>query len=217
MKRLAAPLAGLALVAAGFAWGLATAQFGVFPHSLLTALSGYRNPTLDARRDYFAAKRSRPETVFVGDSIFRSIEWSEEFPGHAVANRAIEGDTTADVLARLPDLKRLNASKYVIMLGTNDIGHDLPGAEANIQRIVDALPGLKLVLAVTPCAPSYPGCDQSKIDRLNAKLRRIAGAEFVPVALDPAKDLADKVHPNARGMETIVAAVRPRLHQLARQ
>lgn len=201
----------LGAVLLGFAWGAAAVKYRVFPHSLVAAAANHKDPLVEARRDYFETVQGPADLVFVGDSITQMIEWGEHFPG--AVNRGISGDQTADVLSRIDSLKRLGAETYVIMLGVNDIGHGRSVAETagNVQRIVNALPGRKIVLSVTPCNPAYGDCEPGRIDELNRRLSGIEGAAFVRSYLEPG-DLADKVHPNASGMTKLVAAVESALH-----
>ena len=196
----------LAAVIAGFGWGVGTVRYGIFPYSIL---AGAKNPQLTARRDYFRAYSGHADIVVFGDSILRSVEWAEELPGRTVLNRAIENDTSADALARVDDIAKVNAAEYVILLGANDLmrGEPAETTARNVQRIVDQLPGDKLILGVMACA----GCEADEIARLNTLLGRTKGARFAAVAIEPV-DLVDGTHLGAVGMNKLAETVRQHIH-----
>lgn len=79
--------------------------------------------------------------VFVGDSITEGGAWSELFPGSDALNRGIGGDTTADVLARLDQVRSLEPGTLFLMIGINDLNKGMPQAEtfANLERIFDKI------------------------------------------------------------------------------
>lgn len=125
------------------------------------------------------------ETVFLGDSITAGGHWHEWFPGAAVVNRGIGGDTTTGVLARL-DTAVQSPSKVFLLIGTNDIGMRHPGdvTFANARRIVEGIrrkvPEAALVIqSVMPRNAKY----LDKITRLNGEYRALA-AEFNAGYLD---------------------------------
>jgi len=213
MKRLAWFGAMVALFGVGFAWGVATVKYRVWPYWLARPHFEYENAPSKIRQAYYARRAGPAEIVFIGDSIFRLIEMSEEFPNREVRNRAIDGQTTEEVLGRVGTLKAMDAETYVIMVGTNDIlrGVEPEAAVANIARVVAALPGRKLILAIPPCNPTRSGCNQQAIDEANGLLADIRGAEFVTYAIDPVSQLQDVVHPTPDGLDVLVDAVRRHL------
>jgi lysophospholipase L1-like esterase len=101
----------------------------------------------------YAAERARPPAgaaplVFFGDS--RAFMWSPpDAPiGHAIANRGIGNQTTAEILLRVdPDVVPLHPSVVVLEAGVNDLKTiaDFPerraqivaDCENNLSRIVD--------------------------------------------------------------------------------
>lgn len=196
---------------AGFVWGICVIKYHWPPYAALVEASDYKSPRIDARRDYLAGKTTHANIVFVGDSIFQSIEWAEEFPG--AVNRGIQSDTTLDVIDRLPSLAAIDAETYVIMLGTNDMaqGRDNKDIAASMEYIASSLPGHKILMSVTPCAQIHADCDQNRIDHLNDTISHIPDVEFVEASLDTNSDLADWIHPNASGKAKLIAAIGPYL------
>lgn len=211
MKRFLWPTISTIALLAGFVWGASMLRFKVWPHALVRDVLQYEANVTTIRKARFAANTSPAEVVFVGDSIFRLFELGEDFPGIDARNRAIDGNTSADVLQRIEPIAAINAETYVVMIGTNDVSQGVPAEEtaANIKRILAALPGRNLLLAVPPCKPNFLTCDQSRIDRVNALISETPG--FVSYSLDPVRQMQDKVHPNASGLETIASVIRDRL------
>lgn len=62
--------------------------------------------------------------VFLGDSITDFFRINEFFHGKYVINRGIGGDTTDNILKRMPEsVYDLSPSKVFILIGTNDLGN----------------------------------------------------------------------------------------------
>jgi acyl-CoA thioesterase-1 len=138
-----------------------------------------------------------------------------------VINGGNSGDTTASGRARLdwtlggapPDL-------VLVALGGNDAlrGLDPVAAYDNLDAILTRLgeAGLPVLLAGM-LAPRNLGADYTAaFDAVFPKLAEKHGAVFYPflldgVALDPALNQADGIHPNAAGVEVIAARLAPRL------
>ncbi|MCX5956577.1 MAG: GDSL-type esterase/lipase family protein [Cyanobacteria bacterium] len=59
--------------------------------------------------------------IALGDSITAAGPWSEAFPGRAVLNAGIPGNTTVDLLGRLDALPGLGGATVVLMAGINDL------------------------------------------------------------------------------------------------
>ena len=74
-----------------------------------------------ARKAMFEQAQTHADIVFVGDSITQAGEWAEFFPDLRVLNRGLNGDETADVLARIDDVIATNPHHAFISLGLNDM------------------------------------------------------------------------------------------------
>lgn len=147
-----------------------------------------------------------------------------------VHNAGVSGDTTTDGKARLgrvlTGLKR-KPDLAIVELGANDMfmGHDPKATEANLNAIVADLKarGIPVVLAgmydTTSLGFSY-------FDQFNAIYPRVAkrqGVTLYPffmkdVVMDSSRLLKDRVHPNARGADTIARNILPTIRaELSRQ
>ena len=125
-----------------------------------------------------AAARPGPVT-FVGDSLTAGGDWQAAFPERKVFNRGVSGDTSLQLMARLPALRQTGASTYVVMVGINDIARgDDPGSIASrIQWLRTGLhlgSGARVIVQSTiPCARFRCGPDGlRKVAELNRLLAR---------------------------------------------
>lgn len=59
--------------------------------------------------------------AFVGDSLTALGQWDEWFPGESVRNLGVGGDTTDELIARLPEVIELSPATVVLLVGTNDL------------------------------------------------------------------------------------------------
>ena len=168
----------------------------------------------------------------LGDSLFAGygVKREESYPARLeaalrargvnarIANAGVSGDTTAGGLERLaftlssqpqpPDLA-------IVSLGGNDMLRGLPPEQtrANLDAVVGQLrrSGIKVVLMGMLSPPNLGEDYRAKFDAIYPALARKYGADLVPFFLQPVigkPDLvqADRIHPNARGIEEIVAA-----------
>jgi lysophospholipase L1-like esterase len=169
------------------------------------------------------ARGSRPEVVFVGDSITEN--WKHAEPslfGANVLNRGISGQTTPQILLRFyQDVVKLRPRAVHIMVGTNDIGGNTgPVSDEaildNIRAMIDLakVNRIAVVLAAIPPAKAFgwrPDLTPAdRIARLNRELEQIAKARRV-VFVNYGTALADSdggmaaemgndgVHPNRDG------------------
>ena len=110
------------------------------------------------------AKRGGWEVVLVGDSItdgWRSVgkkAWETVFPAHEPLNLGVIADKTENVLWRVDhgQLEGYHPKVFVVMIGTNNVGHGPPhlesaedtiaGVKAIVDRITRAAPEAKVIL-----------------------------------------------------------------------
>jgi lysophospholipase L1-like esterase len=59
--------------------------------------------------------------VFIGDSLTEWFDFDHYFPGIAIINEGIAGDTSYGVLERIDDIMLRPAEKIFLMIGINDI------------------------------------------------------------------------------------------------
>ena len=162
----------------------------------------------------------------LGDSLTYRGNWSGLLARDDVLNRGVDGDTTADMLGRLPAVLRRLPRACFIMGGINDISRDvsIPEIERHVALMVQRLRegGVRPVLQST----LYVSCEvidgrdiNGRVAELNRRLIRLAkenGVEFVDLngalcddrGLKPAYTV-DGVHLSAAGYRTWAARIAP--------
>jgi acyl-CoA thioesterase-1 len=175
----------------------------------------------------------RAETVaFLGDSLTAGygLEESQAYPAliqaalrtqapqWTVVNAGVSGDTTAGGLRRLPWLLKRRPDLVVVALGGNDGLRGVPPAEteANLRRIVQTVRAAGARCAIMGMQmPQNYGEDHRRA--FAAVFPAVAASEQVPllpfllegVAMDPALNQADRIHPTAEGQRRVAAHVLP--------
>lgn len=102
------------------------------------------NREYQVRREMFLLdKNESARVLMLGDSLTVQGEWNAMLGEPLVANRGIDGDTSAGVLARIGDDADFRGDAVVVWVGTNDV---LQGVAAgavveNINRAVAKLKG----------------------------------------------------------------------------
>jgi len=140
----------------------------------------------DEKKSFFDAFGSYASVVMIGDSLTDGAEWREVFPGVAVVNRGVDGDTTAGVLRRMESITSARARKAFIMIGINDFkeGRSVDAALQDYRSIVSRLSesGMKVyiqsTLACNEAKAEWISCAaiQGKIRDLNRRLAGLASA-----------------------------------------
>jgi acyl-CoA thioesterase-1 len=140
--------------------------------------------------------------------------------GHnvAVINAGVSGDTTAGGLSRLDWALADKPHLVLVELGGNDALRGLPPEEtrANLNAILERIEqaGAKTLLAGMQ-APRNLGAQYTEaFNRIYPQLAQQHRIMLYPffldgVALDPALNQGDGIHPNARGVAVIVARILP--------
>ena len=143
-----------------------------------------------------------------------------------VINGGVSGDTTAGARARLGWALRAKPDAVIVELGGNDAlrGMAPARAEANLEAILARLAEREIpVLLCGMYAPANMGRDYGR--RFNAIFPRLAerfGVLFYPfflegVAMKPALNQRDGIHPNGRGVGVIVERLLPYARELVLQ
>ncbi|MFN3456793.1 MAG: arylesterase [Novosphingobium sp.] len=137
-----------------------------------------------------------------------------------VVNAGVSGDTTAAALQRLQftlDNQLVKPSLALVGLGGNDMLRGLPPAEtrANLDAILTEFDkrGIPVVLTGMLAAPNLGADYQKQFNPIWPELAKKHKAGLVPFFLAPvlgnkALMLEDNVHPNAQGVDKIVAATK---------
>ena len=116
---------------------------------------------------------------FIGDSMIAVYDWQQRFPAHRVINLGQSGETTSELLARLPDILRLQPPPdwLLLMIGTNDVcmeDFSFPGTYARIiESCRSRLPNTSITVnSLLPI--SLPYLAANTVPRLNVILQDLA-------------------------------------------
>lgn len=184
--------------------------------------------------------------LFLGDSITAGLglDPSLAFPAliqqkidaqgwdFRVVNAGQSGDTSAGGLGRLNWLLKNRVEVLVLELGANDGLRGLPveTTRKNLQAIIDhtkaKYPEAKVIIAGMKVPPNMGGDYSRKFEAVFADLAKKNNAPLVPFILEgvggvPSLNLADGIHPNAKGQQRVADNVwkvlEPILRSLAAQ
>lgn len=183
------------------------------------------------------AETTPPKVLALGDSLTAGLGLPPEqgftaklqaalaAKGVAVTliNAGVSGDTTAGGLARLDWALGDHPDYALVELGANDMLRGLPTAQAstNLDRILARLQAAHVkILLCGMLSVSNWGPDYAK--DFNAIYPALAKKYDVPlypfflegVATDPKLNQADMLHPNAAGVDVVVAHILPSVEKL---
>jgi len=142
-----------------------------------------------------------------------------------VVNAGVSGDTTADGLARLDWSLADKPDLVVLELGANDMlrGVDPKLARANLDAMIGKIQaaGAKVLLAGMRAAPNWGAAYQKSFDAIYPELAKAHDVALYPffldgVAMRPALNQPDGLHPTARGVGIIVDRIAPYVVRLIR-
>ena len=159
------------------------------------------------------------------DGFTERLQQSLENAGHSVTieNAGVSGDTSAGGLARLDWALSDTTSAVIVELGSNDAlrGLDPAQTEKNLRDILETLTARNLPVLLTGMrAPPNLGPEYAaEFEPVFQKLADEYGTLFYPFFLDgvatqPDLNQADGIHPNAAGVDVIVAHILPVVVQL---
>lgn len=140
-----------------------------------------------------------------------------------VINAGVSGDTSAGGLARLDWVLGDEPDAVIVELGSNDSLRGLDPADtyANLEKIVLALKARDMtVMLAGMMAPRNLG--REYVEEFDAIYPRLAAAHDIllypffldGVALNPALNQADMIHPNEQGVDAIVSRMLPSVRAL---
>jgi lysophospholipase L1-like esterase len=175
--------------------------------------------------------QDRGAIVFLGDSILAGWDdLSSAFPGCKVANRALIGDRTNEVLRRLKtDVLPLKPSGLVLLIGTNDLneGAEPEAVLENIKLIVSLVRQSSMIQRTIVCTLTprahVAGRFPEQILKLNEGLKKAFGNDpgssvfdswslFADEHGQPRQDdFPDLLHPSPSAYQKWAAALRPLL------
>ena len=170
--------------------------------------------------------------LFLGDSITAGfgLDPAEAFPAliqqkidarrwsFQVVNAGQSGDTSAGGLGRLDWLLKNRIDVLILELGANDGLRGLPveTTRKNLQAIIDRTKGkypeAKVILAGMKIPPNLGGDYGRKFEAVFADLAKKNNASLIPFILEGVGgvrelNLADGIHPTAKGQEMVAANV----------
>ena len=134
------------------------------------------------------------DVVFLGNSITDGGEFQELFGDCRVKNRGINSDVISGVDRRLNQILRGRPAKIFLLIGINDVSHDLPAEKIAddyrnlVRKIRTESPGTKLYLqSIMPVNNSFGrykrlAGKESVIEEVNTKIMWIAsdcGAHYI--------------------------------------
>jgi acyl-CoA thioesterase I len=144
----------------------------------------------------------------------------------AVENAGVSGDTSTGGLERLDWAVGDGVDAVILELGANDAlrGIDPAITRRNIDAIIERLKARNIdVLLVGMLAPPNMGADYGRaFNAIFPELAEKHGLLLHPfflegVAATPALQLADGMHPNAKGVDVMVAGIQPKVVELLAQ
>ncbi|MCP5063386.1 MAG: hypothetical protein GY936_13115 [Ignavibacteriae bacterium] len=138
---------------------------------------------------YLVLPNEENEIIFLGDSITDRCEWFELFSYPLVRNRGLSGDKTSGVLDRLTEITESKPDKVFIMIGVNDLRHniDADSIVSNYIRIIETIisdsPDTKIIFqSVLPVNSKIgkPKTTNQQVDSLNSSIQAIAKRHNIP-------------------------------------
>lgn len=140
-----------------------------------------------------------------------------------VVNAGVSGATSAGAAERLKWHLKAKPSVIMIALGANDglRGIDLETTKINLALAIDVAKreGAKVLLAGMKLPPNYGPERTTAFVRMYAELAREKKIPLIPFLLEgvggePALNLPDGIHPNAKGQSKVAETVLPFLEKL---
>ena len=173
---------------------------------------------------------ARPRIVVLGDSLTAGygLGRRESVPallqsridaaglGYEVVNAGVSGDTSAGGLSRLDWALDGDVRVLIIELGANDGLRGLPVAamRANLDQIIRRAKarGIAIVLTGMEAPPNYGAAYTAEFRAAFRELAQTHRVAFMPFFLEgvagvPALNIADGIHPNAKGARIVEAAL----------
>jgi lysophospholipase L1-like esterase len=193
-----------AVVALAFAYGIGVGRYEWFPFHLLAALRGVApiaHATLQqSRLSIFRNTPGAFEFVMLGDSITAAGNWSELFPTVRIANRGIDGNTSADIVSRIDEIIERRPKLVFLMIGINDLVSNVQVSEiiANVRRVIGALAehGIPTVVQSTLLTDKSQKVLNEKVIELNQALQRLCAQKDVKfLDLNSILSDGDALHP----------------------
>jgi lysophospholipase L1-like esterase len=115
--------------------------------------------------------------AFVGDSLTADGAWHEWFPNRSTSNFGVAGDTTDNLVERLPEIIAATPGTIALLIGTNDlvwrqsVEHVVRNIEMILWTLRRELPDARiLVQSIPPREPEFA----ARIEDINRHVRQYA-------------------------------------------
>jgi acyl-CoA thioesterase-1 len=201
--------------------GLIPAVFGLAPALAAEAPQATRHVKLVALGDSLTAGYLLPGNAGFTPVLEKALQQN----GYdvTVINAGVSGDTAEGGLARLDWALSEGADALILELGANDMfrGTDPALVRQTLEAIMDRLASrkIKVLIAGMRASPSLGEDYKRAFDRIYPDLAAKYKAPLYPfflqgIATDAALTLPDKLHPNAAGVEKMVAGILPSVEEL---
>lgn len=141
----------------------------------------------------------------------------------AVTNAGVSGDTTSGGLSRLDWSVPDGTDLVILELGANDMLRGImpEATEQNLEKMIQRMKerNIGILLVGMYAAPNLGEDYAARFNAIYPRLAEKHGLPFVPfflegVAAEPELQLADGMHPNAKGVERMVENVLPVIEPL---
>ena len=188
---------------------------------LLPLMAHAETPRLTVLGDSLVAGYGLPPGQSLPDQLQRDL--AARGTAVTVINAGVSGYTTAGGLARLDWSLADNPDAVIIVLGGNDMLRGLPpeGTAANLDAIISHLRerGIEVLLAGMLAPRNLGAAYTEAFDAIYPALAGRHDIEFYPflldgVALEPALNLDDGLHPNRQGINEISRRMLPAVERL---
>lgn len=198
----------MANVRIGSLWAALCAAFVVGAFAGVASVrywqKAHQRDTTIPRQEMMALSRMSPTTIMLGDSHTEFATWPELTGCPGVANFGIAGNTSTDIVARLPSVIAARPRAVLLMIGTNDVLRGINPADtaANVTQIAQRLAAENVQVAIQAIPPILG--QESLVAALNARLNPTIKPPFT--AVDIARD---NIHLRASGYAKWRDAVAP--------
>lgn len=198
----------------------------------LAATAGVVHPVRPPSSSTIQSTSSAGRIVVLGDSLAVSPSRTDNFVAHlqqrltsgglawTITNAGVRGDTTAGGLRRFERSVPAGTDILILELGANDglRGMNVAAMEQNLAQMIERAQarGIRVLLCGMEMPPTKGREYMFGFHQVYPRLASRYRVSLVPfllqgVALDPAMNGPDRVHPNAAGARRIADTVWPHL------
>jgi len=172
---------------------------------------------------------TREAIVCLGDSLTEGVGVNpgEDYPSvlsrelaFPVANLGRRGDTTAQALARLPEVLERNPRLVIVLLGGNDFLRQVPRSETK-KNLAEVVRRLQAHAAIVVIAGMRLGLFTDEFSPIYEETAEQLGAYLIPQVmqgiLSDSQLKSDLIHPNAAGYRLLGQRIAEKLKPLLRE